>query len=53
MSNEGLMLHLYAMEQDNDEIPKASKLCILSEQEELEKNETFIMIEVFVLPFRE
>lgn len=53
MSKEGLTLHLYAMEQDNDEIPVASKLRVLAEQEELEKNETFMLIEVFMPPFRE
>jgi Uncharacterized conserved protein len=53
MSKEGMMLHLYAMEQDNDEIPAASKLRNLAEQEELEKNETFMLIEAFMPPFRE
>lgn len=53
MAREALTLHLYGMEQDEEEIPRPSSMKMLAEQEELQKNEMFILIEAFMPAFRE
>lgn len=53
MAREALALHLYGMEQDNDEIPESSGLKLLAENESLETNETFFLVEVFMPAFRD
>ena len=53
MAREALSLHLYGMEQDGDEIPQPSSLRVLGEQEELQKNEMFFLVEAFMPSFRE
>lgn len=46
---EVLKLHLYGMEEDNEAIPEPSSITDLT----LEKNESPIMIDVYMKPFRE
>ena len=53
MAREVLALHLYGMEQDGDEIPQPSPMRVLAEQEELQSNEIFMLVEVFMPAFRE
>lgn len=53
MAREALALHLYGMEQDNDEIPESSGLKLLAENEALETNETFFLVESFMPAFRD
>ena len=53
MGREALVLHLYGMEQDGDEIPSPSPVRLLSEREKLKPNETFCIMEAFMPPFRE
>ena len=53
MAKEALSLHLYGMEQDNDDIPAPSTMKQLAKDEQLEENESFCLIEVFMPPFRE
>ena len=53
MAREALALHLYGMEQDGDEIPQPSPMRVLAEQEELQSNEIFMLVEVFMPEFRE
>ena len=53
MAREALALHLYGMEQDNDEIPGPSELKLLAKHEALETNETFFLVEAFMPAFRE
>ena len=53
MAREALALHLYGMEQDNEEIPAPSGLKLLAENETLETNETFFLVEAFMPAFRE
>nr|WP_315410310.1 type II toxin-antitoxin system HicB family antitoxin [uncultured Selenomonas sp.] len=53
MAKEALALHLYGMEQDGDEIPQPSPMRVLAEQEELQSNEIFMLVEVFMPEFRE
>ncbi len=53
MAREVLALHLYGMEQDGDEIPQPSPMRVLAEQEELQSNEIFTLVEVFMPEFRE
>lgn len=48
-----LKLHIYGMERDRDEIPAASTIRDLVENEDLLSNETFMMINVFMPSFRE
>lgn len=48
-AKEVLMLHLFGMEQDNDEIPVPSRIRDI----ELGKDEVPTMIEVFMPPFRD
>lgn len=48
-----LKLHLYGMEQDEEQIPQASNLKTLMQRENLEQNETFYMVEVYMPPFRD
>ena len=48
-AKEALMLHLFGMEQDNEEIPEPTSF----EQIPLEKNQAIILVEVFMPPFRE
>ena len=52
-AREALALHLYGMEQDKDEIPAPSGLKLLAENESLEANETFFLVETFMPSFRE
>lgn len=52
-AEEGLKLHLYGMEQDGDEIPGASTLKELQAKEPLQDGEIFVMVEVFMPPYRE
>ncbi|MCL2171653.1 MAG: type II toxin-antitoxin system HicB family antitoxin [Defluviitaleaceae bacterium] len=47
-AKEALSLHLYGMEQDNDEIPAPSSIRDI----ELESHESIVMIEVFMPAFR-
>ena len=53
MAREALALHLYGMEQDNDEIPESSGLKLLAKNEALEANETFFLVEAFMPAFRD
>ena len=53
MAREVLALHMYGIEQDADEIPQPSSLRELAEQEELQNNEVFILVEAFMPAFRE
>lgn len=48
-----LMLHLYGMEQDEEEIPQPRQLIALNKENPLKENEIFTMIEVFMPSFRE
>ena len=48
-AKEVLMLHLWGMEQDKDEIPEPSSLRSI----EVQKDEVLTMVEVFMPPFRE
>ncbi len=48
-AKSALMLHLYSMEKDGDEIPKPSKLMDIK----LEKNEIPLLVDVYMPPFRE
>ena len=53
MAREALALHIYGMEQDGDEIPQPSSLRMLAEQEDLQSNEVFMLVETFMPAFRE
>lgn len=53
MAREALALHIYGMEQDGDEIPQPSSLRMLAEQEDLQENEVFMLVEAFMPTFRE
>ena len=53
MARDVLALHLYGMEQDGDEIPQPLPLRILAEQEKLQENEIFMLVEAFMPTFRE
>ena len=53
MAREVLALHLYGMEEDGDEIPQPSPLRTLAEQEDLQSNEVFMLVETFMPAFRE
>ena len=48
-AKEALLLHLYGMEEDGEDIPEPSPFSEL----QTEKNQTLILIEVFMPPFRE
>ncbi|MDE6727767.1 MAG: type II toxin-antitoxin system HicB family antitoxin [Oscillospiraceae bacterium] len=48
-AKEALLLHLYGMEEDKDEIPIPSELKDIK----LEKNELPLLVEVYMKPFRE
>ncbi len=48
-AKEALKLHLYGMEEDNEEIPEPTAF----HQIELQKNQTIMLIEVYMPPFRE
>ncbi len=48
-AKEALKLHLYGMEEDNEEIPEPTAF----HQIELQKNQTVMLIEVYMPPFRE
>jgi len=47
-AKEALSLHLYGMEQDNDDIPQPSSIRDIV----LDDNESIILVEVFMPPFR-
>lgn len=53
MAREVLTLHLYGMEQDGDAIPSPSSVQVLAEEEALQKNEVFMLVETFMPTFRE
>lgn len=53
MAREVLALHLYSMEEDGDDIPQPSPLRMLAEQEDLQRNEVFMLVEAFMPVFRE
>lgn len=53
MAQEVLKFHLYGMEEDNLEIPVASSIKNLSENEKLASNEVFVMINVAMSTFRD
>lgn len=48
-AKEALELHLYGMEEDGEEPPEPSKVSDL----ELEKNQAAVLVEAWMLPFRE
>lgn len=48
-AKEALMLHLYGMEQDNEEIPEATAINAIK----VESNQAIILVDVFMPPFRE
>ena len=48
-AKEALKLHLYGMEEDNEEIPEPTAFHQIS----LQKNQTVMLIEVYMPPFRE
>jgi len=48
-AKEALMLHLYGMEEDNEEIPEPTSFSKI----ELHENQTLVLIEVYMPPFRE
>ena len=48
-AKEALMLHLYGMEQDNEEIPEATAV----NEIKVESNQAIILVDVFMPPFRE
>ncbi len=48
-AKDALLLHLYGMEEDKEEIPEPSELKDI----QLEKNELPMLIEVYMKPFRE
>ena len=48
-AKEALMLHLFGMEQDNEEIPSPTSINKLK----LEKNQSVVLIDAFMPPFRE
>ncbi|MGN0586904.1 MAG: type II toxin-antitoxin system HicB family antitoxin [Oscillospiraceae bacterium] len=48
-AKEALMLHLYGMEEDNEEIPEPTPINKIS----AEKNQAIILVDVFMPPFRE
>jgi len=47
-AKEALSLHLYGMEQDNDDIPEPSSI----KEIDLEGNESIVLMEVYMPPFR-
>lgn len=48
-AKEALMLHLYGMEEDNEEIPEPTPINKIT----AEKNQAIILVDVFMPPFRE
>lgn len=48
-AREALMLHLYGMEEDGDEIPDATPVNMIK----CEKNQAIMLVDVFMPPFRE
>ena len=52
-AREALTLHLYGREQDEEAIPPPSSMMTLAEQEALQKNEVFLLVEAFMPTFRE
>lgn len=53
MAKEAVSLHIYGMEQDKEPIPEPSSMKKLAEEEVLEPNESFYLVEAFMPPFRE
>lgn len=49
VAKEALELHLYGMEEDNEEIPEASKLPNIS----LEENQIVLLVEAWMIPLRD
>lgn len=48
-AKEALLLHLYGMEEDSEEIPEPTSF----NEIELQKNQTVMLVEVYMPPFRE
>lgn len=48
-AKESLLLHIYGMEEDNEDIPEPTAFNTI----ELQKNQTVMLIEVYMPPFRE
>jgi predicted RNase H-like HicB family nuclease len=48
-AREALMLHLYGMEEDGDEIPDATPVNMIK----CESNQAIMLVDVFMPPFRE
>lgn len=48
-AKEALLLHLYGMEEDNESIPEPTSF----DKIKLEKNQSVMLIEVYMPPFRE
>lgn len=48
-AREAMLLHLYGMEEDGEEIPEPTPFNLIS----VEKNQTVMLIEAFMPPFRE
>lgn len=48
-AKEAMLLHLYGMEVDGDDIPEPTSI----DKIEVEKNQTLMLIEVYMPPFRE
>lgn len=48
-AKEAMMLHLYGMEEDGEEIPEPTMFASLRP----EKNQTLMLVEVYMPPFRE
>lgn len=48
-AKEAMMLHLYGMEEDGDDIPEPTPFVSVK----LEENQTLMLIEAFMPPFRE
>lgn len=48
-SKEAMQLHLFGMEEDNEEIPEPTPISSIT----IEKNQAIILIDAFMPPFRE
>ena len=48
-----LALHLWGIEDDGDTPPKASGIRTLKDKHELQRNETFFLVDAFMPPIRE
>lgn len=48
-AKEAMLLHLYGMEEDNEEIPEPTPINAIT----LEKNQSMLLVEAYMKPFRE